>query len=77
MNGSGLPTVRRLQDAGLPEIIVPPQFSRYGDGGDLLGQNVPMEDVQYLAGHSNPQSAEIYDRRRRRVTRNIVERISM
>ena len=22
MNGSGLPTVRRLQDAGLPEIIV-------------------------------------------------------
>ena len=44
---------------------------------DLLGQNVPMEDVQYLAGHSNPQTTQIYDRRRRRVTRNIVERISV
>ena len=34
-------------------------------------------DFQIVGGHSNPQSAEIYDRRRRRVTRNIVERISM
>jgi hypothetical protein len=30
-----------------------------------------------LAGHSNPRIAQIYDRRRRRVTRNIVERISI
>ena len=30
---------------------------------------------KYLAGHTNPQTAQIYDRRRRRVTRNIVERI--
>ena len=44
---------------------------------DLLSQDVPMEDVQYLAGHSNPQTTQIYDRRRRRVTRNIVERISV
>ena len=44
---------------------------------DLLGQDVPMEDVQYLAGHSNSQTTQIYDRRRRRVTRNIVERISV
>ena len=28
-------------------------------------------------GHSNPQTTQIYDRRRRRVTRNIVERISV
>ena len=34
-------------------------------------------DVQYLAGHSNPRTTQIYDRRRRRVTRNIVERISI
>ena len=44
---------------------------------DLLNQNVPLEDVQYLAGHSNPRTTQIYDRRRRRVTRNIVERISI
>ena len=42
---------------------------------DLLKQDVPLEDVQYLAGHSNPKTTQIYDRRRRRVTRNIVERI--
>ena len=36
-----------------------------------------LEDVQYLAGHSNPRTTQIYDRRRRRVTRKIVERISI
>ena len=41
--------------------------------GDLHG----LEDVQYLAGHANPKTTQIYDRRRRRVTRNIVERISV
>ena len=67
---------RRLQDAGLPEIITPHSF-RVMVVTDLLSQDVPMEDVQYLAGHSNPQTTQIYDRRRRRVTRNIVERISV
>ena len=67
---------RRLRCAGLPEIITPHSF-RVMVVTDLLGQDVPMEDVQYLAGHSNPQTTQIYDRRRRRVTRNIVERISV
>ena len=67
---------RRLHEAGLPEIITPHSF-RVMVVTDLLGQNVPMEDVQYLVGHSNPQTTQIYDRRRRRVTRNIVERISV
>jgi integrase/recombinase XerD len=42
-----------------------------------LEQNVPLEDVQYLAGHADPRTTRIYDRRRRKVTRNIVERISI
>ncbi len=46
---------RRLQDAGLPEIISPHSF-RGMVVTDLLSQNVPMEDVQYLAGHTNPQT---------------------
>jgi len=36
---------------------------------------VPMEDVQYLAGHSEPRTTTPSDRRKKKVTRNIVERI--
>ena len=67
---------RRLKDAGLPVLFSPHSF-RVTVVTDLLSQDVPLEDVQYLAGHSNPQTTQIYDRRRRRVTRNIVERISI
>ena len=67
---------RRLNNAGLPDLISPHSF-RVMVVTDLLSQNVPMEDVQYLAGHSNPRTTQIYDRRKRRVTRNIVERISV
>jgi len=42
---------------------------------DLLSQNVPLEDVQYLAGHAEPRTTTLYDRRKKKVTRNIVERI--
>ncbi len=34
-------------------------------------------NVQYLAGHADPRKTRLYDRGRRRVTRNIVERISI
>ena len=66
---------RRLKDAGLPDPFSPHSF-RVAVVTDLRNQNVPMEDVQYLAGHSSPKTTQIYDRRRR-VTRNIVERISI
>ena len=32
-------------------------------------------DVQYLAGHSDPRTTQLYNRVKRKVTRNIVERI--
>ena len=67
---------RRLKDAGLPEHFSPHSF-RVTAVTDLLEQNTPLEDVQYLAGHSDPRTTRIYDRRRRKVTRNIVERISI
>src|SRR5262249_26282220 len=41
----------------------------------LLEQGVPMEDVQYLAGHAEPRTTTLYDPRKKKVTRNIVERI--
>ena len=67
---------RRLKAAGLPGQFSPHSF-RVATVTDLLEQNVPLEDVQYLAGHSDPRTTRIYDRRRRKVTRNIVERISI
>ena len=36
-----------------------------------------LEDVQYLAGHADPRTTRLYDRRQKQVTRNIVERISV
>ncbi len=59
---------RRLKDAGLP-----PHSFRVTGITDLLGQGVPLDDVQSLAGHSRPRTPELYDRRQKKVTRNIVE----
>lgn len=67
---------RRLAAAGLPHLFSPHSF-RVTVVTDLLKQNIPLEDVQFLAGHSSPTTTRIYDRRRRKVTRNIVERISI
>jgi integrase/recombinase XerD len=67
---------RRLKAAGLPGQFSPHSF-RVATVTDLLEQNVPLEDVQHLAGHADPRTTRLYDRRRRKVTRNIVERISI
>lgn len=67
---------RRLKEAGLPTHFSPHSF-RVATVTDLLEQNQPLEDVQHLAGHADPRTTRLYDRRRRKVTRNIVERISI
>ena len=67
---------RRLKAVGLPGQFSPHSF-RVATVTDLLEQNVPLEDVQHLAGHADPRTTRLYDRRRKKVTRNIVERISI
>lgn len=67
---------RRLKDAGMASRLSPHSF-RVTTITDLLEQGVPLEDVQKLAGHSDPRTTRLYDRRERNVTRNIVERISI
>ncbi len=67
---------RRLKDAGLPTRLSPHSF-RVATITDLLTQGVPLEEVQYLAGHADPRTTRLYDRRQKKVTRNIVERISI
>lgn len=59
-----------------PETLSPHSF-RVATATDLLDQGVPLDDVQYLLGHSDPRTTRLYDRREKRVTRNIVERISI
>jgi integrase/recombinase XerD len=67
---------RRLKDAGLPSRLSPHSF-RVTAITDLLSQGIPLEVVQYLAGHAEPRTTGLYDRRQKKVTRNIVERISI
>jgi len=67
---------RRLRDAGLPANLSPHSF-RVATLTDLLLQGIPLEDAQYLAGHADPRTTRLYDRRQRQVTRNTVERISI
>jgi len=67
---------RRLKDIGLPLLYSPHSF-RVTTITDLLTQGVVLEDVQRLAGHADPRTTRLYDRRDRKITRNIVERISV
>ena len=36
-----------------------------------------LEEVQHLLGHADPRTTKIYDHRKKVITRNIVERISI
>lgn len=75
-NDMGRMLKRRLRAANLPSRLSPHSF-RVATITDLLTQGVPLEDVQNLAGHADPRTTRLYDRRYRKVTRNIVERISI
>ena len=68
---------RRLKDVKLPTKKFSCHSFRATTITDLLEQGVPLEDVQYLAGHADPRTTRLYDRRKKAVTRNIVERISV
>jgi site-specific recombinase XerD len=67
---------RRLRRAGLPDNISPHSF-RVAVATDLLEQQIPLADVQYLLGHADSRTTRLYDRREKLVTRNIVERIRL
>jgi site-specific recombinase XerD len=67
---------RRLKQAGIQTDASPHSF-RACTATDLLLQNVPLESVQELLGHSEPRTTRLYDRRKKEVTRNLVERISV
>lgn len=67
---------RRLADASLPSHLSPHSF-RVATITDLLTHGASLADVQYLAGHADPRTTRLYDRRQQQVTRNLVERITI
>jgi len=67
---------RRFKNAGLPSNLTCHTF-RATTITDLLTSGVNPDDVQELAGHADPRTTRLYDRRKREVTRNVVERISI
>jgi site-specific recombinase XerD len=67
---------RRLARAGLSAHFSPHSF-RVTTITDLLLHGAALEDVQHLAGHAGPRTTRLYDRRQRRVSRNLVERITV
>ena len=68
---------RRFRRSGLPADSLSCHSFRATTITNLLEQGVSLEDVQHLAGHADPRTTRLYDRRRREVTRNIVERIAI
>ncbi len=68
---------RRFKEAGLQANVPTCHTFRATTITDLLEQGVPLEDVQHLAAHADPRTTRLCDRRKRQVTRNIVERISI
>ena len=68
---------RRLKDAGLPADVFCCHSFRATTATNLLKQRVPREQVQYLLGHSDARTTDLYNRADKEVSRNIVERISI
>lgn len=68
--------MKRPKDIGLPLLYSPHSF-RLTTIADLLGRGVLLEDVQRLTGHADPRTTSLYVQTKRKITGNIVERISV
>ena len=68
---------RRLKTAGLPEGTFCCHSFRATTATNLLRQDVAREQVQYLLGHADARTTDLYNRTDKEVSRNIVERISL
>jgi len=68
---------RRLKAAGLPDGTFSCHSFRATTATDLLKHDVPREHVQYLLGHSDARTTDLYNRTNKEVSRNVVDRISI
>lgn len=67
---------RRLAAAKLPTVYSCHSF-RAMSATDLIDQGVPIEEVRDFLGHADTRTTELYNRKPRDITRNLVERISV
>jgi site-specific recombinase XerD len=67
---------RRMKNAKLSPRLSAHSF-RVATITNLLDQGVALEDVQRLAGHADPRTTHLYDRRPQVITRQIVDRIAI
>ena len=67
---------RPLKAGGRPMLLSLYSFLVKGIT-DLLNQGVPLDDVEHLAGQCSPRTTKLYNRRQKKVTRNIVVQISI
>lgn len=68
---------RWLKAAGLPPEAFCCHSFRATTATSLLKRQVAREQVQYLLGHSDARTIDLYNRTEKEVTRNIVERINL
>jgi site-specific recombinase XerD len=67
---------RHAERAGVTTRVSPHSF-RVAIATDLHEQGVPTDEIQTLLGHSDVRTTNLYQRNRRGVTRNLVERIRL
>jgi integrase len=68
---------RQLKAAGLPEKTFSCHSFRATTATDLLKHDVPREQVQYLLGHADARTTDLYNRTAKQVSRKIVDQISI
>lgn len=66
---------RRALKAGLPSDLSPHSF-RVGTLTDLFESGADPGEIQDLAGHADPRTTKLYDRRKEKAKRKLVKRIS-
>ena len=65
---------RRARGAGI-EATITNHTWRATAITNFLENKGSLEMAQYMAGHADPRTTRLYDRRKRQVTKNEVERI--
>ena len=66
---------RRAREAGIDTPVTNHTFRGTGITAYLEHPDAKLEEAQQMAGHSDPKTTRLYDRRRQAVTLDAVERI--